>query len=360
MAKGSKRRRKRKPPVSLGMELTENLPLPYTHYPGHYGVFIGFSEDARSQVYLCSCAREKVKNLFDLRLSQCGGNIEKANAYPIHNRVFPVSIETVITSNQSIPMYESILFRDNLCHLCNQVRPSVRWCSEIYGTLFVQHYGWYIKQEFLGMGMHHTFHSDFLSDLTPSHLVDMMRNYTKASNASHAAFEDHRKTVSFTRKMSEEEKESSFRLWKRFKKLEKVHQKKLREFNKEVENRVRIKFKKKKIGERWLKETMLSQLVTELFPEHTVMRHHRPDWLGGLELDIYIPELSLGIEYQGEQHYKPIEVWGGQKALAELQERDRRKAQLCANNSINLLYVKYDEPLSEEHIIASISSVIRG
>jgi len=33
------------------------------------------------------------------------------------------------------------------------------------------------------------------------------------------------------------------------------------------------------------------------------LRHYRPDFLQGLELDIFIDELKIGMEYQGIQHF---------------------------------------------------------
>lgn len=35
-----------------------------------------------------------------------------------------------------------------------------------------------------------------------------------------------------------------------------------------------------------------------------------------MELDIFVPNLDLGIEYQGEQHYRPIDFFDGDKPIA--------------------------------------------
>ena len=77
-------------------------------------------------------------------------------------------------------------------------------------------------------------------------------------------------------------------------------------------------------------------------------------WLEGLELDIFIPELDLGIEYQGVQHFKPVEHWGGMEALKELQVRDKKKRQLCQSLGIGLIYFKHDEDLSNESVSAKL------
>ncbi len=55
-------------------------------------------------------------------------------------------------------------------------------------------------------------------------------------------------------------------------------------------------------------------------------------------------EVFLGlIEYQGIQHYKPIERFGGQKAFESLQKRDLIKFNYCKNNKIPLLRIPYWE-----------------
>ena len=61
---------------------------------------------------------------------------------------------------------------------------------------------------------------------------------------------------------------------------------------------------------------------------HKILRHYRPDWLDRLELDIYIPSLKLAFEYQGQQHFHPLHVWGGEKALQDLRFRDAHKVEI--------------------------------
>lgn len=55
-------------------------------------------------------------------------------------------------------------------------------------------------------------------------------------------------------------------------------------------------------------------------------------------MDIYIPSIKVGIEFQGEQHFKPINYFGGEKSFKLILERDRRKRQICLDNNIELFY----------------------
>lgn len=70
-----------------------------------------------------------------------------------------------------------------------------------------------------------------------------------------------------------------------------------------------------------------------------------------LRFDFYIPILNLCIEYDGEQHYKPIDYFGGEKDFKETQFRDQIKTQYCKDNNINLLRIPYWEFNNIENII---------
>ncbi len=49
------------------------------------------------------------------------------------------------------------------------------------------------------------------------------------------------------------------------------------------------------------------------------------------------------IEYDGEQHFEAIELWGGEEQLKIQQERDERKNQWCKENNIRLIRIPYTE-----------------
>lgn len=64
-----------------------------------------------------------------------------------------------------------------------------------------------------------------------------------------------------------------------------------------------------------------------------------------LRFDFYvlIPSLvkNIAIEFDGEQHFKAISHWGGERGLKKRQEFDRRKNQYCLANSIPLFRIPY-------------------
>lgn len=69
--------------------------------------------------------------------------------------------------------------------------------------------------------------------------------------------------------------------------------------------------------------------------------------LRGLELDVWIPQLKVGLEYQGIQHYEAQNHWGGEAALIGVRERDNRKRQACEEHGIVLLEFRYDKRLDD-------------
>ena len=71
-----------------------------------------------------------------------------------------------------------------------------------------------------------------------------------------------------------------------------------------------------------------------------------------------IPSLSVGIEYQGLQHYEPVAIFGGEDKFIETLERDERKRRLCKENGVKLIYWKYDEPINSEQFEIKVNEII--
>lgn len=79
------------------------------------------------------------------------------------------------------------------------------------------------------------------------------------------------------------------------------------------------------------------------------------EWIGRQSLDFYLPDYRIGIECQGEQHYKPVKHFGGYGRFIEDVKRDERKRTLCEANNVNLLYFdgKNKEQLLEKILCLS-------
>jgi len=62
-----------------------------------------------------------------------------------------------------------------------------------------------------------------------------------------------------------------------------------------------------------------------------------------LPFDFYLPEHNCCIEYDGIQHFKPIEYFGGVKSFEILKKHDQIKDNYCKLNNINLIRIPYFE-----------------
>jgi len=96
----------------------------------------------------------------------------------------------------------------------------------------------------------------------------------------------------------------------------------------------------------WINETQVFELIKKAFKDKEVVRHAQPVWLAPQHLDVFVPDFSVAIEYMGEQHYCPVEFFGGQEGYFRTVERDKRKAEICMNLGIKLFYVRYDDDIS--------------
>ena len=63
--------------------------------------------------------------------------------------------------------------------------------------------------------------------------------------------------------------------------------------------------------------------------------------------DFYIPVINTIIEYNGIQHYEPIEFFGGEVGYDILIKNDLIKRKYCEANGINYEIIKYDEDVKE-------------
>ncbi len=211
---------------------------------------------------------------------------------PLDSNYFPEIVSEMSRKKPSDPL-SLFRFQDGLCFRCNHKIPSFTYGSDKVSA-FSKHFGWYVTQRFFELGLHP-------------------------------------QTVSFDDSVG-----NSIRV--------------------NIENSVRADFGYRRKGESWTSETTLFYLVKGLYPDKDVIFHHRPKWLEGLELDIFIPALKLAFEYQGIQHYKPVEHFGGRTQFKKRIENDERKRILCQANGIKLIVVRYDDVLSERNVRAMISS----
>lgn len=62
-----------------------------------------------------------------------------------------------------------------------------------------------------------------------------------------------------------------------------------------------------------------------------------------LRFDFYLEDLDIFIEYDGIQHFKPIEIFGGEDYFKNLKENDDLKYNWCEDNNKLLIRIPYYE-----------------
>ena len=62
-----------------------------------------------------------------------------------------------------------------------------------------------------------------------------------------------------------------------------------------------------------------------------------------LPFDFYLPDYNICIEYDGRQHYEPVEKFGGIDGFNQLLKNDNIKTDYCNLNNIKLLRISYKE-----------------
>ncbi len=70
-----------------------------------------------------------------------------------------------------------------------------------------------------------------------------------------------------------------------------------------------------------------------------------------LKFDFYLPDFNICIEYDGIQHFKPVDVFGGREEFLQRQKKDKIKNLYCEDKNINLIRISYLEKDNIESIL---------
>lgn len=100
----------------------------------------------------------------------------------------------------------------------------------------------------------------------------------------------------------------------------------------------------KSAGERMVKDILIENQIN-FIPQKRFddCRHINP-----LPFDFYLPNYNTCIEFDGIQHFKPIDYFGGEKEFQSRKINDEIKTKYCENNNIHLIRLPYT--LSDDEI----------
>lgn len=109
------------------------------------------------------------------------------------------------------------------------------------------------------------------------------------------------------------------------------------------------KIEKESIGERLIKEFLEDNNIS--FQREVPIK----DNISTLFLDFLTPYGA--IEFDGEQHFRPVAWFGGKQGFMNTKSRDNRKNEYCKTHNIPLLRIRYDEV---EQIPSLVSNLMKG
>lgn len=104
--------------------------------------------------------------------------------------------------------------------------------------------------------------------------------------------------------------------------------------------KVRIDYGLTPLLSKWKNEQILFDQIRLSFPDLVVIGQGSPEWLDGQRFDIWLPQIKLAIEYNGAQHYQPVDFFGGEAGYLRTKERDEQKRVKCIENKTFLIEVK--------------------
>lgn len=81
-----------------------------------------------------------------------------------------------------------------------------------------------------------------------------------------------------------------------------------------------------------------------------IISQYKSEWLKGQTLDIFIPDYKIAIEYQGIQHFTPVNYFGGTKKYEYTIKMDRLKNEKCRENGIKLFYFSKEKNAPKEYL----------
>lgn len=327
--------------------MKENLPYPFVFYPEFNGSFIGFKKTKKGKIYFCECNKKAIRNFMEFKLSDDTLKPSDDLMFFLFDSInFPIEltkrlIRKKIEQDKNIIKY--LNFKENLCHLCNRQFPKTINTNrrDFYNQFLI-----YINMLSYKYGIR-WFPWEVIEKECPEKLLELIevdRNQVwQKVRELNSDSEELLKLDKRTRNKIEELMDPVFR-----------QENKVRGY---IENEIRRKYGLKDVGDYWTNETKLFNIIEKFFPNMKVERHFRPYYLKGLELDIFIEDLKLGLEYQGKQHFEPVKHWGGKKAHAELKKRDTKKKKLCKSLGISILYFKHSEIISADLVKNKISKL---
>ena len=84
-----------------------------------------------------------------------------------------------------------------------------------------------------------------------------------------------------------------------------------------------------------------NSLTCKFYKFDIFLPYNENNYMVGKDKDFYIPETGIIFEYDGPQHFEPIEYFGGEEGFRQRIHSDKEKNSYCQNNNIKLVRISY-------------------
>lgn len=110
----------------------------------------------------------------------------------------------------------------------------------------------------------------------------------------------------------------------------------------------------------WKSEAQMVEILKQAYPKKTILTQYTPYFNNEKDVirfryDAFILEDKIAVEYQGIQHFCPVEYFGGEEAYKKGQERDKYKKEKSVKHGIAIVYMNYYENMTVNLIKQKIS-----
>lgn len=99
---------------------------------------------------------------------------------------------------------------------------------------------------------------------------------------------------------------------------------------------------------KWTSEFELYKLIKKYYKD--AIFQYSPEWLFPQRFDIYVPSLGVAFEYQGIQHFKNVEFFGGEAGLKKRIELDAKKRYKSHKENVKVIDWMYNEPITKNNL----------
>lgn len=94
------------------------------------------------------------------------------------------------------------------------------------------------------------------------------------------------------------------------------------------------------------KKSLAEHIIIEFLDKHNIRFEDEKTFkscihINQLPFDFYLPDYNMLIEYDGEQHFKPITLFGGEEIFENIKMKDKIKSDWAINNNYNLIRIPY-------------------